>query len=91
VEEELEEFRETVEDGDDADDREEEFGDLLFALTNYARQAGINPENALRATNDKFTRRFQHVEKRLDENGSSIEEADLEDADRFWDEAKECE
>ena len=90
VEEELGEFRETVEEGD-ADDREEEFGDLLFALTNYARQAGINPENALRDTNDKFTRRFQHVEERLDENGSSIEEAELEEADRLWDEAKDRE
>jgi len=90
VEEELEEFRAAVE-GADADDREEEFGDLLFALTNYARQAGINPENALRETTDKFTRRFQHVEERLDENGSSIEEADLSTADRFWDEAKERE
>jgi len=91
VEEELAEFRETVEGDAEADDREEEFGDLLFALTNYARQAGINPENALRGTNDKFTRRFQHVEERLDENGSSIEEADLAAADRFWDEEKERE
>jgi len=89
VEEELDEFREAVEAGGDRADREEEFGDLLFALTNYARQAGINPENVLRETNDKFTRRFQHVEKRLDENGSSIEEADLEAADQFWREAKE--
>jgi XTP/dITP diphosphohydrolase/tetrapyrrole methylase family protein/MazG family protein len=80
-----------VEEDAEADEREEEFGDLLFALTNYARQAGINPENALRETNDKFTRRFQHIEERLDENGSSIEEADLEIADRFWDEAKERE
>lgn len=91
VKEELSEFRETVQEETDADNREEEFGDLLFALTNYARQAGINPENVLRETNDKFTRRFQHVEKRLDENGFSIEEADLETADRFWDEAKERE
>jgi XTP/dITP diphosphohydrolase/tetrapyrrole methylase family protein/MazG family protein len=91
VEEELAEFREAVEEDAEADEREEEFGDLLFALTNYARQAGINPENALRETNDKFTRRFQHIEERLDENGSSIEEADLEIADRFWDEAKERE
>lgn len=91
VEEELSEFRETVQEETEADNREEEFGDLLFALTNYARQAGINPENVLRETNDKFTRRFQHVEKRLDENGFSIEEADLETADRFWDEAKERE
>lgn len=90
VEEELGEFRETVENGD-AQDREEEFGDLLFALTNYARQAGINPENVLRETNDKFTRRFQHIEKRLDENGSSIEEAGLSATEKFWDEAKDRE
>ncbi len=91
VEEELAEFRETVEEGRSEADREEEFGDFLFALTNYARQAGINPENALRETNDKFTRRFQHIEERLDENGSSIEEADLEAADQFWEEAKDRE
>ena len=91
VEEELAEFRETVEKEAEADDREEEFGDLLFALTNYARQAGINPENVLRETNDKFTRRFQHVEERLDEKGASIEEADLAAADRLWDEAKDRE
>ncbi len=91
VEEELDEFRETVEEGAEADEREREFGDLLFALTNYARQAGINPENALRETNDKFTRRFQHVERRLEETGSSIEDADLSTADQFWEEAKEGE
>lgn len=91
VEEELEEFRETVEEDSDEAEREEEFGDLLFALTNYARQSGINPENVLRETTDKFTRRFQHVETRLEEEGGSIEEADLAAADRFWDEAKERE
>jgi XTP/dITP diphosphohydrolase/tetrapyrrole methylase family protein/MazG family protein len=89
VEEELAEFREAVEKNAGADEREAEFGDLLFALTNFARQAGINPENALRATNDKFTRRFQHVEERLDENGSSIEEADLSSAASLWKEAKQ--
>lgn len=91
VEEELAEFREAVEREADADEREAEFGDLLFALTNFARQAGINPENALRETNDKFTRRFQHIEARLDENGDSIEEVDLSTASRLWDEAKEDE
>jgi XTP/dITP diphosphohydrolase/tetrapyrrole methylase family protein/MazG family protein len=89
VEEELAEFREAVEKNAGADEREAEFGDLLFALTNFARQAGINPENALRATNEKFTRRFQHVEERLDENGSSIEEADLSSAASLWKEAKQ--
>lgn len=90
VEEELAEFREVAE-NEDSDEREKEFGDLLFALTNYARHSGINPENALRETNDKFTRRFQHVEERLEAVGSSIEDADLATADRFWDEAKERE
>lgn len=88
VEEELTEFLRTVEADGDPDEQEAEFGDLLFALTNYARQAGINPENALRATNDKFVRRFEYVEDRLEEEGSSIREADLATADRFWEEAK---
>jgi MazG family protein len=91
VEEELGEFREAVEGEADADEREAEFGDLLFALTNFARQAGINPENALRETNDKFLRRFRHVEERLDENGSSIDEADLSSAATLWNEAKQTE
>jgi MazG family protein len=91
VEEELAEFREAVEGEADADEREAEFGDLLFALTNFARQAGINPENALRETNDKFLRRFQHVEERLDESGSSIDEADLPSAAKLWNEAKQTE
>lgn len=87
VEEELAEFRAAVA-ADDADNQEEEFGDLLFALTNYARQADINPEEALRQTNDKFIRRVQHIEERLDENGSSLVEADLETAAELWAEAK---
>jgi XTP/dITP diphosphohydrolase/tetrapyrrole methylase family protein/MazG family protein len=87
VEEELDEFRAAVA-ADDADNKEEEFGDLLFALTNYARQADINPEEALRQTNDKFIRRVQHIEQRLDENGSSLAEADLETAAELWREVK---
>lgn len=87
VEEELDEFRAAVE-ADDAENKEEEFGDLLFALTNYARQADINPEEALRQTNDKFIRRVQHIEQRLGENGSSLAEADLETAAELWAEAK---
>ncbi|PSQ95680.1 MAG: nucleoside triphosphate pyrophosphohydrolase [Bacteroidetes bacterium SW_9_63_38] len=88
VEEELSEFQAAVA-ADDADNKEEEFGDLLFALTNYARQADINPEEALRRTNDKFIRRVQHIEERLDENGSSLAEADLETAAELWAEAKD--
>ena len=67
---------------------EEEFGDLLFALVNYARLRGWNPENALRQTNQKFTRRFQYVESAARENEASLSEMSLEQMDVLWDKAK---
>lgn len=88
VEEEIRELKEAIDEGAPAEAREAEFGDVLFALVNYARFAGITPENALRATLDKFQRRFQHVERRLAEQGRSLDEADLAEMDRYWDEAK---
>jgi XTP/dITP diphosphohydrolase/tetrapyrrole methylase family protein/MazG family protein len=91
VEEEMREFRAHVETGADAVDQEEELGDVLFALVNYARRADINPENALRRTNDKFVQRFQHIEQRLADAGRSVAEASLDEADALWDEAKEQE
>jgi XTP/dITP diphosphohydrolase/tetrapyrrole methylase family protein/MazG family protein len=89
VEEELAEFQTAVE--EDTAERDAEFGDLLFALTNYARQVGINPETALQDTNAKFARRVQHVEERLRAADSSLEEATLETAEALWNEAKERE
>lgn len=89
VEEEIEEFRALTESDAPDEEKEREFGDLLFALVNYARFNGINPENALSRTNDTFARRFRHIEERLAENDKSIAEADLEEMDTFWDEAKE--
>ncbi len=86
VEEEIHEFR-TLTDAP-ADEREREFGDLLFALINYARLTGLNPENALSRTNDRFIRRFQHIERRLAEQGRTLNGAALEEMDRYWDEAK---
>jgi MazG family protein len=88
VEEELKEFREMVDGGASEADREAEFGDLLFAMVNYARFAGINPENALRRSNEKFARRFRHVEDRLEQQGRDFADADLAEMDRYWDEAK---
>jgi XTP/dITP diphosphohydrolase/tetrapyrrole methylase family protein/MazG family protein len=87
VEEELAEFRAAT-DEEGGDRQAAEFGDLLFALANYARQVGINPETALQETNAKFIRRFQHVEARLRDEDVSIEEADLDTAARLWTEAK---
>ena len=88
VEEEIGEFKHLAASGASDREKEAEFGDLLFALVNYARFAGINPENALRRTNAKFTRRFQHIERRLAEAGQAFTDVDLEAMDRLWDEAK---
>lgn len=88
VEEELQEFHDLAAEETPAEALEDEFGDILFALVNYARFVGVNPENALRRTNEKFVRRFQHIERRLADQGRSTSDADLEEMDRYWEEAK---
>jgi MazG family protein len=87
IHEEIEEVRAEL-DGDDHQALEGEIGDLLFACTNLARHAGVDPEQALRSANNKFVRRFHHVEQSLAEQGSSLEDADLERMDALWNEAK---
>lgn len=69
----------------------DEIGDMLFAVVNLARHAGVDPEAALRGTNDKFTRRFGHVEDRLAEAGRHPKEASLDEMEALWVEAKERE
>ncbi|MFO8098689.1 MAG: nucleoside triphosphate pyrophosphohydrolase [Salinibacter sp.] len=88
VVEEVGEFRETIRESAPTSRKEEEFGDVLFALVNYARYADLNPENALRETVDRFARRFQHVERRLEARGVTIDQADLNEMQRLWSEAK---
>jgi tetrapyrrole methylase family protein / MazG family protein len=68
--------------------REEEFGDLLFALVNYARFFGVNPEHALRRTLDKFERRFRYIERQLARRGKSVHDSSLQEMDALWNEAK---
>mgnify|MGYP003309160536 CR=1 FL=1 len=68
---------------------EAEFGDLFFALINACRKMGIDPENALEATNKKFIRRFNHIEKRVAEQGKMVSDASLEELESYWQEAKE--
>ncbi len=70
---------------------EAEFGDLLFALVNYARFINVNPEHALRRSIEKFIRRFQHIEQRLREMGRDIHSSTLEEMDGLWNEAKKLE
>lgn len=67
---------------------EEEFGDLLFVLANVGRHLEIDPEKALRGANQKFTRRFRHIEQRLGEQGRTPQQSTLEEMDALWDEAK---
>ncbi len=92
VEEELSEFKAEFNIADkasvDHDKAEQEFGDLLFSLINYARHLGINPENALERTNKKFVRRFTHLENRAKENNQEIQKMSLEEMDVYWNEAK---
>ena len=87
VQEELQEFKEELRSGD-AMKQEEEFGDLLFSLVNYARFAGINPEDALERTNKKFRRRFDYLEQRVQEDGKNLSEMTLAEMDVYWEEAK---
>ena len=88
VEEEIGELRKLVEGSASPERQEAELGDILFALVNYARFAGLNPENALRRTNDKFVRRFGHIEARLAEQDLRMADTDLATLDAYWDEAK---
>lgn len=88
VDEELRELKILFETQASVESQETELGDFLFAVVNYARLKGLNPENALGKTNSKFIRRFQYIEGRLEENGSSIVDASLEEMDEFWNEAK---
>lgn len=68
-----------------------EIGDVLFVLANLARKLDIEPEDALRATNAKFVRRFQFIEAGLAERGRTLQESDLEEMDALWDAAKRAE
>jgi MazG family protein len=68
--------------------QQEEFGDLLFALVNLARHLDVDPEAALRAANEKFTRRFAYIEHALHAAGKSPEESSLQDMDELWNKAK---
>ncbi len=85
--EELIELEEVV-GGDDIGRIEEEYGDLLFVVTNVARHLKIDPEHALRGANNKFTRRFQRIETLLAERGKIPAQSDLEEMDKLWDQAK---
>jgi len=70
---------------------EDEVGDLLFAVANLARKLGVEPESALRRANDKFTHRFEAVERRVAEQGRSMKDATLAELDAEWNQVKRLE
>lgn len=67
---------------------QDEIGDLLFAMVNLARHAGVDPETALRGTNEKFTRRFRHIERSLAREGATPQQASLARMESLWEDAK---
>ena len=67
---------------------EAEFGDILFALINYARFNNINPEDALERTNQKFIKRFKYIENQAHKQNISIDNVDIETMNAFWEESK---
>lgn len=90
VDEEIEELYEAVDRGVQ-EKVEEEFGDVLFALVNYARFAKIDPELALERTNKKFIRRFKYIEEKAAEQNKALLDMTLEEMDALWNNAKELE
>lgn len=90
VDEELSELKHAVATGA-AENIREELGDLLFVVVNAARHLEVNSEAALNETSDKFERRFRHIETRLRSRGKTLDQANLNEMDELWDEAKSTE
>lgn len=87
VEEEIGELKAEIEVG--SDKIEDEFGDVMFSMINYARFLGINPDDALERTNRKFIKRFKYLEKESAKDGKQMGEMTLEEMDVYWNKAKE--
>lgn len=90
VQEELGELQEALHAGDKAA-AESELGDVLFAVVNYARHNGIEPEVALDGTNNRFASRFNYVEEQVEASGKTWQDFTLNELDEFWNHAKELE
>lgn len=87
VDEELAELDEAIAARDRAQ-IEHEMGDVLFSLVNLARKLGVDPENALRGTADRFTQRFEHMESALGAEGRNVRGTETAELERYWEAAK---
>ena len=90
VEEELTELRQAAA-NQDSGRVEEEFGDLLFSLVNYARHIGVHPESSLRVSTEKFQKRFLYIENKLAKKNISLHDATLDEMNELWEESKKLE
>jgi XTP/dITP diphosphohydrolase len=86
--EEINELKQNINSHEDKEKIEDEFGDVLFSIVNYARFLKINPEDALRRTIEKFISRFEKIEQYAKENNLNIEKMTLEEMDKIWEAAK---
>ncbi len=86
VQEEIQELKVEIE--SDSNKIEDEFGDVLFSLINYARFIGVNPESALEKTNKKFIKRFQYLEEESKKDGKDLSQMSLDEMDMYWEQAK---
>ena len=87
VQEEIDEFKSEVE-AANHQNMEQEFGDLMFSLVNYARFIGINPEDALEKTNKKFVNRFKKMESAINKEGKELNAMNLNEMNQYWEAAK---
>ena len=87
LDEEINEFKVAME-KKEADEIEEELGDILFMLVNISRFIGVNPEDALRKTISKFISRFRYIEMAAADSGNKLSDMTLAEMDALWDEAK---
>lgn len=87
IEEEIGELKQAIANGD-RENTEEEYGDLLFAMVNLGRHLKLEPESALRGTNEKFRSRFHYIERKLNEQKQTLDAATLDEMEALWQEAK---
>ena len=87
LDEEIKEFKEAVLKKKNTD-IQSEIGDIIFVITNIAKFYGVDAEEALRSTNNKFIKRFQYIEQKMDEKGKTLKDSSLEEMERYWQEAK---
>lgn len=85
--EELDEVKEAWESGDQGH-IEEEIGDLLLVAVNLARHMNVDPEQALKKSTQKFTKRFEYIEQKVEQSGREVRKCELSELDALWNEAK---